>query len=103
MASTGAPRLARYFGMKRFHSSSPSPIRNMAPATGPVFRSSPSPAAIVALRRSARSARAASGIARGTAGLAPAPGVERVVHRALQPDLLQVVVAVQLGEAIGDG
>src|SRR6187431_183247 len=41
MASTGAPRASRYFGRKRFQSSSPSPIRNIAPATATTLRSRP--------------------------------------------------------------
>src|SRR3954468_9747964 len=102
MASTGAPSDARYLGMKRFHSSSPSPIRNIAPATAVVLRSSPSPRASRA-RRPTPTAAEGSATVRAAARLARAPGVERVVHRALQEDLLVVVVAVQRGEAVGDG
>src|SRR3954452_3672881 len=102
MASTGAPSDARYLGMKRFHSSSPSPIRNIAPATAVVLRSSPSPRASREPRRASRAA-AGSVTLRAAARLARAPGVERVVHRALQADLLLVVFPMQLGEAVGDG
>src|SRR5438874_1232825 len=31
------------------------------------------------------------------------PGIERVVHRTLQPDLLVVLLAMQQGETAGDG
>src|SRR5215211_4835439 len=102
MASTGAPSDARYLGMKRFHSSSPSPIRNIAPATAVVLRSSPRPRASRA-RRPAPRAADGSPTVRAAARLARAPGVERVVHRALQADLLLVVLPGQLGEAVGDG